>query len=144
MTINADTFIRNLASAIVNKYPEMGNAILLDEIALDFLDPGILGNLLCMYSIFREVKINLTLEGNLCICVYRKSRSVFLPLSILHSSRASIMIMNSLEELYQFNFERIFKRTNTLFDELTPVFEVLCTLQKPIDEEQLMSISNIR
>jgi hypothetical protein len=40
MTINADTFIRNLASAIVNKYPEMGNAILLDEMASDFLDPG--------------------------------------------------------------------------------------------------------
>jgi hypothetical protein len=37
---NADTFIRNLASAIVNKYPEMGNAILLDEMASDFLDPG--------------------------------------------------------------------------------------------------------
>jgi hypothetical protein len=52
-------------------------------------------------------------------------------------------IPESLEELYQFNFERIFKGTNPLFDELTPVFEILCTLQKPMDEEQLMSISNI-
>jgi hypothetical protein len=39
-------------------------------------------------------KTTQTTEGNLCICVYRKSRSVFLPPSILHSSRASIMIMN--------------------------------------------------
>ncbi|XP_052106675.1 uncharacterized protein LOC127739125 [Mytilus californianus] len=37
MTVTAGTFIRNLASAIVKLYPEMGNAILADDVASDFL-----------------------------------------------------------------------------------------------------------
>ena len=236
MTINADTFIRNLASAIVNKYPEMGNAILLDEMASDFLDPGgfrctkdpiacfelaILSPLRNKWSpqqfiiiidaldecsidggrftlldflntqihkfpsnvkfiltsrnieyIHRKFPkmsrryLNATSENNMNdIRQYIKKTTQITDHQTNTLTRVSsgnfqhvkhylqyclkaidcdfTKIPESLEELYQFNFERIFKGTNTLFDELTPVFEVLCTLQKPIDEEQLMSISNI-
>ena len=236
MTINADTFIRNLASAIVNKYPEMGNAILLDEMASDFLDPGgfrctkdpiacfelaILSPLRnkwpqqqfiiiidaldeCsidggrntlldflytqMHKFHANVKFILTSRN--IEFIYRKFPKMsrrylnassdnnmndirqyikkttqitdhqtnmltrvssgnfqhvkhYLQYCLKATDCDFTKIPESLEELYQFNFERIFKGTNTLFDELTPVFEVLCTLQKPIDEVQLMSISNI-
>lgn len=236
MTINADTFIRNLASAIVNKYPEMGNAILRDEMASDFLDPGgfrctkdpiacfELGILSPLRNKWPQQKFIIIIDAldecsvgggrnTLLDFLYTQmhrfpanftfiltSRNIeyihrkFPKMSRRYLNASSDDNMNdirqyikktiqitdhqtntltkvssgnfqhvkhylqyclkatdcdftkipeSLEELYQFNFERIFKGTDTLFDELTPVFEVLCTLQNPIDEEQLLSISNI-
>ncbi|XP_052106658.1 uncharacterized protein LOC127739106 [Mytilus californianus] len=52
-------------------------------------------------------------------------------------------VPNSLALLYQLNFKRIFKDSGNLFNDFLPVFEVLCTIQNPIDNAHLIEVSQI-
>ncbi|CAC5393573.1 ANKRD50 [Mytilus coruscus] len=52
-------------------------------------------------------------------------------------------IPDTLERIYVLNFERVF-REKGLFDEFLDMFAVLCSLQHPIDEDQLLDVSGIK
>ncbi|CAG2254869.1 unnamed protein product [Mytilus edulis] len=238
MSVSAGTFIRNLASAIVKLYPEMGNAILADEVASNFLygtrcykDPiscfemSILNplrgywinenfiilidaldecdttgrNTLFHFLLtqiqrfpsnfkfiltsrkieninrhfqfldekIRQVYLNTSDPFNLNdVKQYvRKTSKLTEPqiskltgaadgnflhvkLYLQYCKQTDTFdlrnVPNSLALLYQLNFNRIFKDSDSLFDVFLPVFEVLCTIQNPIDKDQLIEVSQIK
>ncbi|CAG2201363.1 AKT [Mytilus edulis] len=41
------------------------------------------------------------------------------------------------------NFERVFDNQPSIFEELRPIFEVLCTMTKSMTEEQIFEVANI-
>ncbi|CAG2210622.1 unnamed protein product [Mytilus edulis] len=237
MSVSAGTFIRNLASAIVKLYPEMGNAILADEVASNFLygtrcykDPiscfemSILNplrghwinqNFIILIDALDECDTagRNTLFHFLLTQIQRfpsnfkfiltsrkieninrsfqlldeKVRQVYLNTSdpfnmndvkqyvrktskltepqiskLTKAADGNFLhvklylqycrktdtfdfrnVPNSLALLYQLNFNRIFKDSESLFYDFLPVFEVLCTIQNPIDKDQLIEVSQI-
>lgn len=52
-------------------------------------------------------------------------------------------IPSSLEKIYQMNLERAFDTQPSFFEELRPIFEVLCTMTKPMKEELIFKVANI-
>ncbi|CAG2254864.1 unnamed protein product [Mytilus edulis] len=236
-TVNAGTFIRNIASAIVKRYPEMGNAILADDVASNFLygtrcnkDPiscfemsilnplrgqwlnqnfiilidaldecdtagrntlfhflltqiqrfpsnfkfiltsrkieNINRNFQFLNEKVRQVYLNASDPFNLNdVKQYVRITSKLTEPQISKLTKAADgnflhvklylqycrksdtfdfrNVPNSLALLYQLNFNRIFKDSESLFYDFLPVFEVLCTIQNPIDKDQLIEVSQI-
>ncbi|VDI83508.1 Hypothetical predicted protein [Mytilus galloprovincialis] len=230
---NAASFIRNIASAIVNRYPELGNSILSDDIASDILyglrcseDPtsclenAILNPLQNKWKNYQFVilidaldECNSVDKNNILQLLFKQidnfpqnvkfiftsrnieqvvskfkalngielssfrnentndvaeyirknsnvtdsqmnlltnvSRGNFLHVKLyLESCKKSRNcdfrnIPSSLEKIYQMNLERAFGIESTLFEELMPIFEVLCTMTKPMKEKQIFEIANI-
>ncbi|VDI10522.1 Hypothetical predicted protein [Mytilus galloprovincialis] len=237
MSVSAGTFIRNLASAIVKHYPEMGNAILADFVASEFLygtrcfnDPiscfemsilnplrghwtnqkfiiiidaldecdttgrNTLFNFLLTqtprfpsnfkfiltsrnvknidrYSHFLDMNVmnvylNTSDSRNLNdVKQYVRETSKLTEPQISTLTKAANgnflhvklylqyckktdtfdfrNVPNSLALFYQLNFNRIFKDSENLYFDFLPVFEVLCTVQNPIDKDQLIEVSKI-
>ncbi|CAG2215757.1 unnamed protein product [Mytilus edulis] len=52
-------------------------------------------------------------------------------------------IPDSLEKIFQMNFERIFDTESNLFQELRPILEILCSTTKPMSEEHIFEVANI-
>ncbi|XP_071177854.1 protein TANC2-like [Mytilus edulis] len=230
---NAAYFIRNIASAIVSRYPELGNFILMDEIANDILfglrcseDPvsclekGILNPLQNNWNSYQLIIVidaldecNSEDKNNILQLLFKQidnfpqnikfiftSRNIeqvvskfrglhFIELSrfskenekdiieyiekisqiskpemnlLTKVSRGNFLhvklylqsceksrncdfkkIPSSLEKVYQINFERAFDTQSCLFEELRPIFEVLCTMTKPLKENQILKVANI-
>ncbi|CAG2189083.1 unnamed protein product [Mytilus edulis] len=227
------SFIRNIASAIVNRYPELGNSILSDDIASDILfglrcseDPisclenAILNPLKNAWKNYQFVilidavdECNSADKNNILQLLFKQidnfpqnvkfiltSRNIEQVLSKFKSlneielssfrnenkndvteyigknSHLTNFQMNlltnvsggnflhvklylesckkskncdfrnipsSLEKIYQMNLERAFAMEPRLFEELMPIFEVLCTMTKPMTEEQIYEVANI-
>ncbi|CAC5377783.1 unnamed protein product [Mytilus coruscus] len=186
MSVSAGTFIRNLASAIVKLYPEMGNAILADDVASDFLygtrfykDP-----ISCFeMSILNPLKYHWTTQKFIILIdaldecdtpdsfnlndvkqYVRKTSQLTEPqistltkaangnflhvkLYLQYCKKTDTFdfrnVPNSLAQLYQLNFKRILKDSENLFFDFLPVFVVLCTIQNPIDKDQLIEVSQL-
>lgn len=50
---------------------------------------------------------------------------------------------SSLEKNYRMNFERAFEGKYSLYEKLRPIVEVLCTMTKPMTEDEIFEVANI-
>ncbi|CAG2252919.1 unnamed protein product [Mytilus edulis] len=53
-------------------------------------------------------------------------------------------IPGTLEKIYTENFQRVFGKHGDLFNEFICLFEVLCSLQNPIDENKLFEVAGLK
>ncbi|XP_071178055.1 protein TANC2-like [Mytilus edulis] len=229
---NAAYFIRNIASAIVNRYPGLGHLILMDEIAnhilygsrcsedpilclekailnplknkwnnyqfviiidaidecnseekhnilellyrqIDNFPPNIkfifssrnIEQVLRKFKDLKSIQLTTYIENKYDILEYigkisnyaksqvnllsNVARGNFLYVKLFLQSCEKLEecdfrnIPSSLEKIYEMNFERAFDAKSSLFEEFMPIFEVLCTMTKPMKEEQIFEVANI-
>ncbi|XP_052063153.1 uncharacterized protein LOC127702888 [Mytilus californianus] len=149
LTTQPEVFFRNLAGAIVREMPEIGNTILSDDMALDFLygkctiDP-----VACLeYSVLNKLKhVNDDRKHLIIIDAIDEcetSGGTDLHCKDLNTDDCNY-IPESLEKIYMLNFERVFGEKGDLFEEFISVFEVLCTLQNPIEENKLLEVAGLK
>ncbi|CAC5384593.1 unnamed protein product [Mytilus coruscus] len=124
-------FIRNIASAVIHRYPELGTSILSDDIANDILyGPR------CSEDTISCLDI-----------------AIFNPLRNKWKNYQFIIVVDALDEcnsgdktdISQLLFKQIdnFPPNINLFEELMPIFEILCTMTKPMTKEKILEVANI-
>lgn len=47
------------------------------------------------------------------------------------------------KKIFQMNFERVLDAYSNLFQELSPIFEIVCATNKPMSEEHIFQVANI-
>ncbi|CAG2253635.1 unnamed protein product [Mytilus edulis] len=117
-SVQSDIFIRNLAGKIVKDVPELGNPILADDHALDYLE-----EYRCRQDPF------------LCLEI-----AIIAPLKHIQTDKKYLIIIDALDECDT-------PMGNDLYDllakKLNAIFEVLCAAANPIDLDELFLITDV-